>query len=454
MSNRSTLAILLFSLILSVSARAEPMTATYSFFGTSAQQPWANGAVLTVNFDGTVQADNDTVTINSISSATLSRTGLADYDFPSVEAGEIETTPPGGTPVVSFSGTTVNFSVCPSGFTEDSDGDGVFDSCDHEVDGGFGMNYGLSPSAGDMAHAAAGVAAATCNVVSGCPVSDAPIDLASWLLEGDADADGFADTADNCPDIGNFQIDSDGDGAGNACEIGDMQSFSDNSRPILTPTYNGIPTSCAMNGWLVFDCAAAIVQGEGGTGDYALHFDPSNAHNSHFNFLTWDEYPHADTRFLGDYLDAEVTELRFRARHAGGSEDLVLRVMVTDSFNDGGSDFAISTEAAVIAVGSGWQEYTISLDQDDLELGTRLFGDRTPGPPRRTSDEILAAVAQFSLRHDPTFAGPGTPAPTDSTMDIDDIELVGGGSTGLLSLLVLMLFAYRRSSSLSVPLRQ
>ena len=427
------------------------MQLTYEFYGTSAQQAWARGAIVVVEFDGTVQADGDTIAINSIDSMTLDRVDMPSYVFPSVEAGEIETVPPGGTPVVSFSGSTLNFTVCPSGFTVDTDMDGVLDNCAYEVDGGFGMTYGLSASDGDWASIADNTGTASCPSNPGCPATDAAVDVSVWLLDSDSDGDGIFDTQDNCPDAANpFQGDingfADGDGHGDACEIGDMQSFSNDARPIRTPTYNGIPTSCAVNGWLVFDCAAAVVEGEGGAGDYALRFDSANANNRHFNFLTWDQYPHADFRFLGDYLAAEVTALRFRARHAGGTQALVLRVMVTDTFDDGGADFAITNEVARIEVGSDWTQYEISLSQDDLDVGTRLFGEQGLSTPRRSSDEILAAVAQFSLRHDPTGAGPGTPAPTDAAMEIDDIELVGGGGgTGVVFLLVLAAVRLRRS---------
>ncbi len=449
MGNRFVLPITLCLLLLPFAAQAEPMEFTYEFYGKSSQQDWARDAVLTVRFDGTVQDDNDTVTINSIESATLARVGMPAYDYPSIEDVEIGTVPAGGTPELSFSGSTLNFTVCPSGFTTDTDGDGTLDNCAYESDGGFGMTYGLEDSDGDWASAADDTGTATCASNPGCPVTDTAVDVSVWLLNSDSDGDGAYDLQDNCPDAANFvQADingfADGDGHGDACEIGDTQNFSNGGRPVITPTYNGIATSCAVNGWLVFDCAAAIVQGENGAGDNALYFDSANANKRHFNFLTWDEYPYADFRFLGDFIDAEVTALRFRARHAGGTEPLVLRVMVTDSFDDGGSDFAISLEAARIEVGSGWTQYEISLDQDDLELGTRLFGQREFIAPRRTSDEILSAVAQFSLRHDPTFAGPGTPAPTDAAMEIDNIELVGGGSTGPVLLLGMLLVLFRR----------
>lgn len=449
MRKRSILLIGLSGFLLSLGARAELMEFSYTFSGTPAQQPWATGAKITVAFDGTVQADKDTVTINSIDSVTLERAGLPVFLYPSVETDEIETIPAGGTPVVSFSGTTLNFSVCPSGFTEDTDGDGSLDTCRFDITGGFRITYGLSAEDGDIATAADNTGTGNCSSEPGCPVTDAPINLADWILISDADGDGLIESQDNCPDVANGdQEDTDGDGIGDECAIGAMQSFSDGARPLLGAALNGSPESCVMNGWLVVNCPAAIVEGENGAGDNALFFDSANAFGGRFNFLTWEDYDYADTRFLGDLLDANVTSIRFRARHAGGSEPLVLRVMVADSFNDGGSDFAISGEAATIDVGSGWTTYEISLAEDELLTGTRLFGNNSPTLPRRTAAEILSAVAQLSLRHDPAFAGPGTPAPTDATMEIDDIELVtGGGSMGLAFLFLLSGMVYRRNRS-------
>ena len=446
MRNLSIIIVALLALAMSFGARAEPMEFSYLFYGKGNEQPWARTAVLTVTFDGTVQADFDTVTINSISSAVLTRPGLPDYTFAPIEPGDIQTFPPDGTPVVSFSGSTLNFNVCPNGFKIDTGGTPAADSCDYKTDSGFGMFFPATNAMGDIAFAADDTVPTNCPSNPGCPVTDDPMDIIWWELDSDSDGDGVLDTQDTCPDVFNeFQLDSDGDGAGDACEIGDTQTFGDTTRPIPATAFNDIPTSCVINGWLVFDCDNAIIEGEDGAGDNALRFDPANANKSHFNFLTWEQYPHADGRFLGDYLDAEVTALRFRARHGGGSEDLVLRVMVADSFDDGGADFAISTNSVTIPVGSGWTDYEISLDKADLVTGTRLFGDPGPGPSRRTVDDILGNVAQFSLRHDPTGAGPGTPAPTDSVLEIDDIELEGSGSTGPALLLLLIVAAYRRS---------
>ena len=447
MSLGSARVIAFSSLLLAFTADAEVMEFSYAFAGTGAQQPWADGAVLTVSFDGTVQADNDTVTINSIDSATLARTDMPLFTFRSIEAFEIETVPAGATPVVSFSGTTLNFNICPSGFTIDTDGDTTPDSCSYGSTGGFGMNYGLTAAEGDIASAADNTGAANCASEFGCPVTDSPMDLSSWLLVADSDNDGFIESADNCPDTANAaQDDSDGDGIGDECDIGSTQTFSDGSRPLLGAALNGDSASCVVNGWLVVDCGAAQVEGENGPGDNALLFGSANAFNRHFNFLTWEDYAYPDTRFLGDLADANVVSVRFRARHAGGTEPLVLRAMLTDTFDDGGTDFLVSDEAATIAVGSGWTTYEISLDEDEFQSGSRLRGDRNFIPPRRTPEEILTAVAQFSLRHDPNFTGPGTPAPTDAAMEIDDIELVtGGGSMGLAFLFMLSFLAYRRS---------
>lgn len=446
MAHRSILSVALLSLALPFNVQAEDMELTYVFYGAPAQRAWADGAVLTVNFDGTVAANYDYVTINSIESAVLTRPGLPPYEFPSISPDEIETVPAGGVPTVSFSGTFLNFTVCPSGFTTDSDGNGSLDSCEYGVDGGFGFSYGPAASDGDLAAAADDSGTAACAGASGCPVTDAPIDLSKWLLVADADNDGFLDSVDNCPDVANgLQLDTDGDGVGNVCSIGDTQSFSDGTRPLFTPTINSIDESCILNGWWVGSCVVALVEGEDGPGDNALYYDSSTSHNRHFNFMTWEEYEYSDGRFLGDLYNQDIIALRFRARHAGGTEPLVLRVMVADSFSDGGTDFAISNETATITVGSGWTDYEISLDLDDLETGTRLFGDKTILAPRRTAEEILTAVAQFSLRHDPTGAGPGTPAPTDAAMEIDDIELVSAaGSSSILMLLALLAIACRR----------
>lgn len=450
MRNRIAFFAVLFLLATPFGAGAETMELSYLFYGKGDEQPWARTAVLTVTFDGTVQADFDTVMINSVSSATLTRPGLPDYTFAIDADTEFGSLTPGGSPLVSFSGSTLDFIVCPNGFTLDSDGINGLDSCAHKTESGFGMFFPATAAMGDIAFAADDTRPTLCPDNVGCPVTDDPMDIIWWRLDSDSDGDGFLDMQDNCPDVTNaFQFDSDGDGAGDSCEIGDTQTFGDTTRPIAATAFNDIPTSCVINGWLVFDCDTAIIQGEAGDGDNALRFDPANAFNSHFNFLTWEEYPHADGRFLGDYLDAEVTALRFRARHGGGSEPLVLRVMVADSFDDGGADFAISADSVTIPVGSDWTDYEISLEKDDLVTGTRLFGDPGgPGPSRRTVDEILGSVAQFSLRHDPTGAGPGTPAPTDSVLEIDDIELEGAGSTGPAMLLLLVVAAYRRSRRL------
>ena len=256
MANRKYMLAPLLALILPFGAGAETMELKYEFYGTEAQKDWARGAVIRMQFDGTVQADGDTVQINSIDSITLDRVGEASYTFPSVEAGEFGSIPAGGTPVVSFSGSTLNFTVCPSGFTTDTDGDTVPDNCDYELTGGFGMTYGLSAGDGDWASAAGDDGSGTCGQ-PGCPVTEPAIDVSVWLLDSDSDGDGIFDSQDNCPNAFNRgQRDSnrfaDGDGIGDACEVGDMQSFSDNARPIRTPSFNAIPNSCAINGWLVF----------------------------------------------------------------------------------------------------------------------------------------------------------------------------------------------------------
>ncbi|MHC4221566.1 MAG: hypothetical protein ACYST9_04015, partial [Planctomycetota bacterium] len=112
--------------------------------------------------------------------------------------------------------------------------------------------------------------------------------------------------------------------------------------------------------------------------------------------------------------------IRFRARHSGIGDSLVLRAYLFDTFDDGDADWAISDGSATIAntgTGTTWQTYTISLRASDMESGN--FSGTPP-----TVVEVLSAVAQFGLRHDPDFTGPGVPASVYSAVYFDDIELI------------------------------
>src|SRR5262249_10038234 len=75
----------------------------------------------------------------------------------------------------------------------DSDGDGIGDACE-----GAGF---------------AGAGATTQQAATVC--QDPP------SVNADADADGFDNAVDNCPETANDQADTDGDGIGDACDIVD-----------------------------------------------------------------------------------------------------------------------------------------------------------------------------------------------------------------------------------------
>jgi len=175
--------------------------------------------------------------------------------------------------------------------------------------------------------------------------------------------------------------------------------------------------ACTVNGWNKGD--AAIDAGEYGVGDHALFYYSGGRG---FHLFTWEGNESVDYNFLGNLLDAGVVAIRFRARHSGIGEELVLRAYLFDTFDDddGDSDWAISDESVVIAnTGAGitWQTYTISLRVDDLAAG-----DFLGTPP--TVENVLSAVAQLGLRHDPETAGPGVKAWVESAVYFDDIELL------------------------------
>jgi len=230
----------------------------------------------------------------------------------------------------------------------------------------------------------------------------------------DTDGDGIVDHDDNCLSVPNpDQSDQDHDGKGDLCEIGNIQTFSDGGTPVIG---DGAPClDCLANGWVFLNGGVAFDAGDDGPGDHALFYDPASRG---FHFLTWKGYTTADVSFLGDYVEAGVIALRFQARHSGSGDPLVLRAYLFNS-EDGRFDGALSNTAATIAVAdTNWQTYNIPLIPSNLE--TIEFEGGVP----RTASEILEAIGQIGLRHDPTFSGPGTRAWTDTTAYFDDIQLV------------------------------
>ena len=122
-------------------ANAELYQFSYTF--TDARfQPYALGSQLTGFLEGTPDPANaDRVLITGFGSVSLIIPSYGQFNFPSVEANEIATYPADGrAPVVTFSGTELAFSVCPSGFTDAQNGDGVLNDCPFARDGGFWLD--------------------------------------------------------------------------------------------------------------------------------------------------------------------------------------------------------------------------------------------------------------------------------------------------------------------------
>jgi len=199
-------------------------------------------------------------------------------------------------------------------------------------------------------------------------------------------------------------------------KIGDMQTFSDGGTPIISDGLNCL--DCLVNGWTSGVGGVELDAGEDGIGDHAALYDSGGWG---FHFLTWEGYGTvADTNFLGNYLDAGVIGIRFRARHSGVGDSLTLRAFLFN-FNDSQwpTSGALSNTAVVIAnTDTTWQTHTISLDPSNMETRDLLGGV----PP--TISEILEGVGQAGLRHDPGFTGPGWPAFTSSRVYFDDIQLI------------------------------
>ena len=194
-------------------------------------------------------------------------------------------------------------------------------------------------------------------------------------------------------------------------DLGDTQTF---DTPVIDDGWTC--DACLINGWN--SGAVAFDEGEDGVGDHALLYD---AAGRGFHLFTWDGLNDFDGNFLGDFPASNVLEVRFRARHSGIGEDVVLRTYMFNGFEDGIENWALSLGSATIAsTDTTWQTYSISLRVEDLEYGDAL------GTPHNETDllAVISSVVQFGLRHDPDNTGPGVPARVDSQVYFDDIELL------------------------------
>lgn len=286
----------------------------------------------------------------------------------------------------------------------------------------------------------------------------------------DSDGDGIADDDDNCIEIANTdQRDTDGDGIGNVCDPDlnndclvnfddlamlkavffspDPDADFDGSGLVnfddlaitkefffSPPGPSGPNVLCAAavvnedfgdggqpdsGGWSVGSDGAVIADaGEMGPGDHALVYVANRppGTNNGFNLLHPVNGATPNPQFQGDFTSAGITHLRFRARHTGTGDSVVLRVVLFDPFNDG-VDWAQTTATVTVAnTATTWKSYQLAIDASRLVAG----GGGNP------LAAILANVYQVSLRHDPAGSGPGIPSPVaaPTAVEFDDIALI------------------------------
>ena len=201
------------ALLATANSNAEPMSFSYTFEGMPFQ-PFAAGAVLTGTIDGTIDPMNpDIVYVNSFGPVRFIRPGLPTFNYASIDSTEFNTIPSGEMPVMSFSGTILDFRSCPLGFTKflPPSTTPPFDDCPFAFapGGGFGISYNFLAQSGGFASAADGTGnTELCSDgpdgpppnIAGCRATDIPIHAENWsLVRLDPDADGVLGDDDLCP---------------------------------------------------------------------------------------------------------------------------------------------------------------------------------------------------------------------------------------------------------------
>lgn len=111
----------------------------------------------------------------------------------------------------------------------------------------------------------------------------------------------------------------------------------------------------------------------------------------------------------GDYVGAGVTQVRLWAANFGNT-DIYLRLMLEDAAGGPPSNVAVSSNAAILAAGSGWQEVMLGTTSSDL---TAVLG---------SVDTVLQGTTILRLFHGPTATFPGEPSV--ALMGVDDIQAV------------------------------
>lgn len=153
-----------------------PASAAYFEFSYifAANQTGTPGHVLTGVVEGELQADGDTIVVESFLSASLA-------GFPYTITDDIGIRNPDQTQpaLMSLSGDTLEFWVCPQGFTGDYGEPYPGGDCVFGTDGGFLISYNFdfgSSTVGERAHA--GIAELSVN--GRYRDSDAPVNRAGW----------------------------------------------------------------------------------------------------------------------------------------------------------------------------------------------------------------------------------------------------------------------------------
>ncbi len=190
-----------------LSALSQSMNFSYTFDGTDGNA-WSPGATLSGQIQGIVQADGDTIIIESFGTVSLTRPGLPDFEYASIENDEFNAWPNvDDVPVMSFSGLKNNFRSCPEGFLSEGLDDCAFSD---SPGGGFLMSFDPSILMGSWITAADGTGnTPMCNgggAQRGCRVQDRPIDVDNWSLTVEVPADDCTSTAGGCNPTGGHEF--------------------------------------------------------------------------------------------------------------------------------------------------------------------------------------------------------------------------------------------------------
>jgi hypothetical protein len=171
MKTFSKLAVLVSLSVSMAAANAELISFSYIFDANSRGD---SGLQLSGVVDGDIQGDGDTININSFISASL---GSSIYNFGASTG--MRAAIWGDTPTMSFSGATLDFWVCPAGFTSDGANapTGTLADCPFGEGGGGFLLGDMSWTAGTDLDAWAGHP----DFGAHYRVGDVPLNVSNWV---------------------------------------------------------------------------------------------------------------------------------------------------------------------------------------------------------------------------------------------------------------------------------